>query len=60
MCQPLTSVSDSYLSQLTAAEKDPAKKNPATSTPSAEPTPQQDSISLSAAGLAALKALSSE
>jgi hypothetical protein len=58
MCMSPGSVANSYLSQVSAAEKDPLKKNPATA-PSqpASPTPQSDSISLSAAGLAALKAL---
>jgi hypothetical protein len=59
MCVPLSSVTNSYVNQLSAAEKDPLKKNPATqpSQPSS-PAPQQDSITLSAAGMAALKALS--
>jgi hypothetical protein len=51
---PLTSVSNSYLSQLTAAEKDPAKTPPSASQPSNSASPQQDSIQLSPAGLAAL------
>jgi hypothetical protein len=58
MCMSPGSVTNSYFSQLSAAEKDPLKQNPVT-TPSqaASPTPQSDTISLSAAGLAALKAL---
>jgi hypothetical protein len=55
----LTSVSNSYANQLSMAEKDPSKKLPGPPGSQDNPSSQQpqDSIQLSAAGLAALKSL---
>ena len=58
MCMSLTSVTDSYLNQLSTAEKNPLKQlNPLS--PSSQTTshsPLSDYVTLSAAGMAALNA----
>ncbi len=60
MSTSLTGITSSYLSQVTSAEKDPTKMNPATQPAQpTSPAPESDSISLSADGMAALKALQS-
>jgi hypothetical protein len=56
MSSSITGVTDSYLTQLTASEKKNPVTQPAQPT---SPAPEPDSISLSADGMAALKALGS-